>query len=281
MAESRKERRRGKLYDSVRVLDLHGRHASFTSAKQAGGLLGLGKVRVAQAESDGAPRVIQMTRDIPVVNPDEVERPNRCLVCDAERYLTLFSYWPRWHPDWRGARKTHRTVSLCRNCAVHAQQWQARILEEHGFGSFRVRPSDVDRRARATLLEAHQRVEKGLELKPELKIRLRAVAGLDLDEELARLGPVATLDLLSSKISDLKERQKDQERVLWQGRRDRVLGAGIDFHGLFWAFVSERRRALAGYLRTDDSLIRQLEDQLRRVREELRQVRPLGPRSQS
>jgi hypothetical protein len=96
-----------------------------------------------------------------------------------------------------------------------------------------------------------------------------------LDEELARLGRAATLEMLSFRISDLKQRQKDRERVLRRVRRHRILGAGIDFHELFWTFVVERRRVLSGFLRTDESLIWKLEGRLRRVREELQQVRSL------
>jgi hypothetical protein len=269
MAESREGRRLGRVYDSVRVQDIHGRHASFTSIKQAGVLLRSGKVRVVESETNGTPRVVQLTHEIPIVNPDEIERPNRCVICDAERYLSCYSYWPRWHPEWNGARKTHRTVSLCRVCIIQAQQWQESTLAARGFGSSPVRMGDADRRLKGILIQTHQRLKKGLELPADLRMRLKECAGVDLDLDLQALGPTGTMASISCRISALKRTYVDQERGLRHRQRRHILEANVDFHENFWEFVSNRRAMLAPFLRTDGSLIPLLEDQLRRVREEI------------
>ena len=269
VGRQRAKHREARLYDSVVVLDVRGRHASYTSFKQARYMLETGKMNLLESHPSGNPKVIQLQIEIPLLNPDEILRENRCVICDATRYLATFSFWPRWHPEWTGARKTHRTAPLCRHCVVQAQRWLERVVEEYGGREpHEFRDLEVGREIRL-LLHAHGRMKKGLPLPERLLREIQETTGLDLAERIAAQGTETTAVQLSKRVRDLKQAEKDRRQAWRSAYRKRILGAQVDFHEFFWDFVRRRREELAPFLKTDGSLIPRLEAHLRRVRFEM------------
>lgn len=262
--ELREAHRLGRVYDSVRVLAADGRHAAYTSLKQVGFMVPAGKIRVVERGSDGIPTTVQLSARYPMLNPDPVLRENRCAACDARKYLKPFRFWPRWHPDWRGARKSHRSVPLCRRCRDQAQRWIEQALRT--LVPAEPQPvRDAGTRVKLSiLLEAYGRLKRGLALPDRVKDGLRERLGIEIDGSLGAVGE--TVADLSRRARALKEADERTGREWHQRRRMSMIDAKVDFHDIFWRFLWRRREEYAPYLRTDGTKERIIEGHLRRVR---------------
>lgn len=258
----------GHLYDSVRVLDAHGETVSFTSHGRASHLLDVGRVTLRSTDPEGRPDAVQLTHARPIRNPYQAPHLNQCVICDARRYLRVVNLWPRWHPEWTGAKKSHRTVPLCLHCSIAFQDRMEWVASQTGLPPPpETCPERIAVRVIRTALGLHR---AGLPLPSRLLETAMLRGEVDLLGFVSTGNPDETERNLREALREARTTLATQAAVWTWAIRRNIVVEGIDYEALFWTFAESRRSAFAPYLRTDGRFIRELREYLAKVRHDRR-----------
>lgn len=241
-----KRYREGIVYDCVRVLDIRNDHIAHTSIKQADRMVQGGLMEILDRDEAGKPKVIRLTRDIEIEAREVVPIPNCCVICDARRYLSLFTYWPFWHPEFKALRRTRRSAALCRKCyGIVSERYAALFIE------ISLRPPALEKPVRlpivVALCHARNRLKDGEAMPPEIETALKEAS---IDPSMASV---------NGKLRTLRAEWNTLERTRQDAIRRRTIETKFDFMGFFWGMVEQERSNLRPFVRTEgDQAIRLL-----------------------
>lgn len=241
-----KRYREGIVYDCIRVLDIRDNHIAHTSIKQADRMVQGGLMEILDKDEAGKPKVIRLTREIDIEAREVVPIPNCCVICDAKRYLSLFTYWPCWHPEFKALRRTRRSAALCRRCyGIVSERYAALFVE------ISQRPPVLERPVRLPIIVAlcHARncLKDGHDMPGEIAAALKE----------ASIDPSMTA--VNGKLRILRGEWNSLERTRQAEIRRRTIDSKFDFMRFFWGIIEEERSKLRPFVRGEgDQAIRLL-----------------------